>query len=29
MDVWTWWEEESGMNWEIRFGVNTPPCVKP
>ena len=28
MDVWAWGEEEGGMNWEIRFDINTLPCVK-
>ena len=21
-------EGEGGMNWEVRFAINTPPCVK-
>ena len=24
----TGWEGEAGMNWEIRFDINTLPCVK-
>ena len=28
MDVWTQGEGEDGMNWEIRFDINTLPCVK-
>ena len=30
MDLWIWrqGEGEYGMNWEIRIGINTIPCIK-
>jgi len=30
MDLWTWGQGkgEYGMNWEIRIGINTIPCIK-
>ena len=28
VDMWTQWEGEGGVNEEIRFDINTLPCVK-